>query len=649
MKKITFLLIILFTINSFSQIPDNKSLIADMNSFYSKSKIEKLETMTTEILSGKYGLMDDELKFYALMYSSNVYSRDEYAKKDSQKGYDKLSELIVFAKSTSYAIPNKEAYIKSMSDYLITYKNKHPEVKESVKEIENNTVAEIKVETVNKTEEINTTEANLTTKSTSDDKTVTLTVSGTGKTLEEAKQIALRIAISQTFGAFISSKTELLNDNLITDQITSITNGNIQSFEIINEIQLPNGNWGTTIKAKVSINKLTSFVESKGIIAEIKGGLFALNIKQQILNEEGEEKAICDMVSLLNEPMQQAFDFDIKSSDPKSIDTESKNWVVPLKVTVKTNKNIDIIANYFIKTLSALSLTKLDVETYKSLNKSVYPVYAFYNNKQNTFYLRRSSSVKILETLISQWSFYTRLFIVDSGIEEMTGLDITLNKNVNVTIYNIEDIKPKYGRNDIYVNKETDSGYSEISIVKRDLEVGSMKFYYFHENNKANSFNFLSEGKVAAIYSWNDERNIAEIEKMTGYKVKPKGISSIYKNGGIVVYEKDGHGLIASLYDLGPFEWSEGKKACDDFNNNGYSDWYLPSKDELNLIRNKLIIYNIGGFDLNHYWSNTPYNNNYYYLRGDLEEMQGQPFGTGSPTDYDKEKSNKNIRAVRKF
>ena len=384
MKKITFLLIILFTINSFSQIPDNKSLIADMNNFYSKSKIEKLETVTTEILSGKYGLIDDELKFYALMYSSNVYSRDEYAKKDSQKGYDKLSELLVFAKSTSYAIPNKEAYIKSMSDYLITYKDKHPEVKESVKEIENNAVAEIKAETVNKTKEINTTEANITPKSTSNDKTVTLTVSGTGKTLEEAKQIALRIAISQTFGAFISSKTELLNDNLITDQITSITNGNIQSFEIINEIQLPNGNWGTTIKAKVSINKLTSFVESKGIIAEIKGGLFALNIKQQILNEEGEEKAICDMVSLLNEPMQQAFDFDIKSSDPKSIDTESKNWVVPLKVTVKTNKNIDIIANYFIKTLSALSLTNLDVETYKSLNKSIYPVYAFYNNKQNT-------------------------------------------------------------------------------------------------------------------------------------------------------------------------------------------------------------------------------------------------------------------------
>jgi hypothetical protein len=168
MKKILLLLLFVVTTNAFSQIPDNKSLIEEMNNFYSKSKIEKLETITSEILSGKHGVMDDELKFYALMYSSNVYSRDAYAKKDAQKGYDKLFELLVFAKNTSYAIPNKEAYIKSMSDYLITYKNKHPEVKESVKEIENNTVAEIKVETVNKTEEINTTEANLTPKSTSD-------------------------------------------------------------------------------------------------------------------------------------------------------------------------------------------------------------------------------------------------------------------------------------------------------------------------------------------------------------------------------------------------------------------------------------------------------------------------------------------------
>jgi hypothetical protein len=44
------------------------------------------------------------------------------------------------------------------------------------------------------------------------DKTVTIIVSGSGKTQDDAKQNALRSAIEQAFGTFISAKTEILND-----------------------------------------------------------------------------------------------------------------------------------------------------------------------------------------------------------------------------------------------------------------------------------------------------------------------------------------------------------------------------------------------------------------------------------------------------
>jgi hypothetical protein len=47
-----------------------------------------------------------------------------------------------------------------------------------------------------------------------EDKTVKIIVSGTGKTIEEAKSNALRSAIEQAFGAFISTKTEILNTTL---------------------------------------------------------------------------------------------------------------------------------------------------------------------------------------------------------------------------------------------------------------------------------------------------------------------------------------------------------------------------------------------------------------------------------------------------
>ena len=112
-----------------------------------------------------------------------------------------------------------------------------------------------------------------------DEKTVTITTIGSGATPEVAKQNALRNAIEQAFGTFISSNTEILNDELIKDEIVSVANGNIQNYEVISETEIPDIGYATTIKATVSVSKLTSFVESKGMEVEIQGGLFAENIK----------------------------------------------------------------------------------------------------------------------------------------------------------------------------------------------------------------------------------------------------------------------------------------------------------------------------------------------------------------------------------
>jgi hypothetical protein len=60
--------------------------------------------------------------------------------------------------------------------------------------------------------------------------------------------------------------------------MSSVSSGNIKSFSILNESQLPDGSWGLTLKALVSVSKLTSFVEAKDIAIEIKGGLLASNI-----------------------------------------------------------------------------------------------------------------------------------------------------------------------------------------------------------------------------------------------------------------------------------------------------------------------------------------------------------------------------------
>jgi hypothetical protein len=80
-------------------------------------------------------------------------------------------------------------------------------------------------------------------------------------------------------------------------------------------------------------------------------------------------------------------------------------------------------------------------------------------------------------------------------------------------------------------------------------------------------------------------------------------------------------------------------KFCRDFTGGGYTDWYLPSKDELNkLYLNRLAI---GGFANSYYWSSTERSDNYL-------NALAQSFGNGNQTFYVKDASYY-VRAIRSF
>ena len=78
---------------------------------------------------------------------------------------------------------------------------------------------------------------------------------------------------------------------------------------------------------------------------------------------------------------------------------------------------------------------------------------------------------------------------------------------------------------------------------------------------------------------------------------------------------------------------------CDTLTLGGYSDWFLPSKNELNLLRKNLYKKGFGDFENNGYWSSTDV---------DLENAQGQGFVNGNFFS-----TTKNavffVRAVREF
>ena len=75
---------------------------------------------------------------------------------------------------------------------------------------------------------------------------------------------------------------------------------------------------------------------------------------------------------------------------------------------------------------------------------------------------------------------------------------------------------------------------------------------------------------------------------------------------------------------------------CDTLSAYGFSDWYLPSKDELNAMYNDRFI--IGGFTTNMYWSSSEY---------DDVQSYGLSFGSGMLIPRPKD-NNLSVRCVRR-
>lgn len=246
------------------------------------------------------------------------------------------------------------------------------------------------------------------------DKVVTLTVSGRGLTPDAAKQSALRNAIEQAFGTFISSHTEILNDQLVKDEIVSVSNGNIQAFDVLSEVAIPGGGYASTLKATVSINRLTSFVESKGVAVEFKGALFAMNIKQQLLNEESELKAMADLADVMKQISDKSFDYFIAAGEPTA---NGQLWNIPLTVTVKPNANLKLIPEYLSKVLAGLSMNADEVDNYRKLNKPWFSV-AIRSPKSgyDVYALRNERSVNALSGAIGYFVHSLEGFAISDGL-----------------------------------------------------------------------------------------------------------------------------------------------------------------------------------------------------------------------------------------
>ena len=203
------------------------------------------------------------------------------------------------------------------------------------------------------------------------EKVITLVVNGTGETKEEATKNALRSAIEQAFGTFVSANTEVLNDELIKDEITTVSTGNIKSYKELSVSQTSNGLYDASVQATVSIDQLTKFAQSRGMQAELAGASFVMNMKMRELNRKNEVLAINHMIEKVKAIANRGlFDYKTTIGEPKL----TKNSLYEIEVTINFCENANAVTFYetIDQTLRALSLSEMEQREYDNVGLEYY-------------------------------------------------------------------------------------------------------------------------------------------------------------------------------------------------------------------------------------------------------------------------------------
>ena len=186
---------------------------------------------------------------------------------------------------------------------------------------------------------------------------VTLVASGKATDSEKATTIALRSAIEQAYGTFVSANTTILNDDLVKDEIVTISNGNIKSYEVLSDVKCEDGQDMVTVKATVCISKLVSYAKSKGASAEFAGATFAQSMKIKELYKQNEAKALENLLTQVKFMLPSCYDLGLSDiGEPEESRNSPNCYELAMYVDFKPNANTKVLCDLFLNTLKSLSL-----------------------------------------------------------------------------------------------------------------------------------------------------------------------------------------------------------------------------------------------------------------------------------------------------
>ncbi|MDE6380847.1 MAG: hypothetical protein K2L11_10265 [Muribaculaceae bacterium] len=164
---------------------------------------------------------------------------------------------------------------------------------------------------------------------------ITLTVSSDGTTKEEATKNALRSAIEQAYGAFVSANTTILNDELVKDEVVTVSNGSIKEYKEISAVETGTGEFLVTLSATVSLPNLISYAKSHGSDCEFAGNTFAMNERIRDIQYKNAQKVLSNLTDIVKNS-KDLFDYKLTLKEPI---LRGDTYTIPGTVWILGNQN----------------------------------------------------------------------------------------------------------------------------------------------------------------------------------------------------------------------------------------------------------------------------------------------------------------------
>ena len=140
---------------------------------------------------------------------------------------------------------------------------------------------------------------------------VTVISVGTGSDRSEAINASIQSALESTV-SFMTSDTKIVNDEIVHDEVSIISQGAVKQTKILEEYKTLDGRYYVSMEVKLSETELVDYFQRSGA-SEItfSGRDFANTITRLELNEKTELQAIQDLLAVAEQYLGNTMDYSL--------------------------------------------------------------------------------------------------------------------------------------------------------------------------------------------------------------------------------------------------------------------------------------------------------------------------------------------------